>query len=95
MKRRQQKDHGNGKNTMIVHYHSEGNVIVTVVGDDMSYVKVLRVEDAKFIANARDDIPKLLETIDKLETYRDSYEAYFDGYKQGRYDLQMDNLNGK
>jgi len=69
-------------------------VIVTVVGDDMSYVKVLRNEDAEFIAHAREDIPKL-ETIEKLEAYRDRYEAYYDGYKQGQYDIQMDNLNGK
>ncbi|QDX94342.1 hypothetical protein EEL30_19880 [Brevibacillus laterosporus] len=75
--------------------NSEGNVIVTVVGDDMSYVKVLRNEDAEFIAHAREDIPKLLETIEKLEAYRDRYEAYYDGYKQGQYDIQMDNLNGK
>ncbi|MGG1444932.1 hypothetical protein ABE354_23355 [Brevibacillus laterosporus] len=75
--------------------NSEGNEIITVVGDDMSYIKVLRDEDAKFIAHAREDIPKLLETIDKLEAYRNRYEVYCDGYKQGQYDIQMDNLNGE
>ncbi|XOS93169.1 hypothetical protein ACLMAB_05900 [Brevibacillus laterosporus] len=73
--------------------NSEGNEIVTVVGDDMSYIKVLRNEDAEFIAHAREDILKLLETIDKLEVYRDRYKAYCDGYKQGQYDMQMNNLN--
>ncbi|MGG0754950.1 hypothetical protein [Brevibacillus laterosporus] len=52
-------------------------------------------EDEWYGMQAREDIPKLLETIDKLEVYRDRYEAYCDGYKQGQYDIQMDNLNGE
>ncbi|ATO50979.1 hypothetical protein P4V86_15555 [Brevibacillus laterosporus] len=56
--------------------NSEGNVIVTVVGDDMSYIKVLRNEDAEFIAHAREDIPKLLAEIERLQTNWQRLEEY-------------------
>ncbi|WPS88785.1 hypothetical protein SMD22_07490 [Brevibacillus halotolerans] len=56
--------------------NSEGNVIVEAVGDDMSYIKVLRDEDAEFIAHAREDIPKLLAEIERLQTNWQRLEEY-------------------
>ncbi|PPA84986.1 hypothetical protein C4A75_09420 [Brevibacillus laterosporus] len=77
------------------HYSKDMKAIVTHYDAIIDVSHYTTEGDIEFISHAREDIPKLLETINKLETYRDRFEAYWDGYMQGQYDLQMDNLNGK
>ncbi|MFB0831464.1 hypothetical protein ACEU2D_17910 [Brevibacillus laterosporus] len=75
------------------HYSKDMKAIVTHYDAIIDVSHYTTEGDIEFISHAREDIPKLLETINKLETYRDRFEAYCDGYKQGKLDIQMDEID--